>query len=83
VIDDIFSDNKLEQVIGWFGESAGALFLEKVKDWLQISQKSLEQAEDLERVFRAQGQVQAYKSILNIPTECRKLKEDKRLGRRT
>jgi hypothetical protein len=83
MINDIWSDNNIERTISWFGESTGTLFLDKVSQWLMISQKELETASDPPSLYRAQGQVQAYRSIINIPEECRRLKEDKKAGRRS
>ena len=70
------------EMLSWFEESAGKLFREEIQEWLDTSKFGLESATETLEIFRLQGEVSAYRAVLGIPDEIRRLGDDKKQGKR-
>lgn len=71
------------ETLDWFEETLGEMFLAQIQQWLIGCQHQLEKESDPNEIYRLQGEISAYRSILNIPDDVRRLQEDKKLGKRS
>jgi hypothetical protein len=78
--DDLFEHP--ERTLSWLSDHTGELFLARIKGWHDMSVDQLKKAEEND-VYRWQGKIAAYASILDIEKHCRNLIEDKKVGRRS
>jgi len=69
------------EVLNWFGERCGEMFFEQVRAWLESALKNLEKETAPEELYRLQGEIGAYRSILEIPEEVKRFQRDKKDGR--
>jgi hypothetical protein len=70
------------EALAWFGERMGIMFLEQIREWLESSKAKLERESKTEEIYRMQGEVLAYKSVLLIPEDIRRLEADRKSGKR-
>lgn len=69
------------EMLRWFDEDAGVMFLSQVKEWLANSRHKLEKEDVPNEIFRLQGEVAVLKNIAHMPDDIRRLEADRLSGR--
>jgi hypothetical protein len=79
--DDLFDHP--ERVLSWLSEHTGELFMKFVNDLADKALGELTKSDELTKIYRAQGEFEALKTVLNVEMYCRSLIEDKKTGKRS